>query len=87
MLNLGYIENKMSNAEQGVTRTIGCKSQANKIRILKDVSGIIKPSRLIHMHRSNTCILIFFLFIDKRGTTKYLVTFREKTDPVCRKTG
>lgn len=27
-------------------RTIPCKSQASKIRILKDVSGIIKPSRL-----------------------------------------
>ncbi|XP_039165952.1 pleiotropic drug resistance protein 3 [Eucalyptus grandis] len=27
-------------------RTVPCKSQASKIRILKDVSGIIKPSRL-----------------------------------------
>jgi hypothetical protein len=51
--------NEMSNVEQGVARTIGCKSQANKIRILKDVNGIIKPSRLIHMHQSNNYFLIF----------------------------
>ncbi|KAE8008363.1 hypothetical protein FH972_004884 [Carpinus fangiana] len=38
--------NTLKHVIVGVARTIGCKSQANKIRILKDVSGIIKPSRL-----------------------------------------
>lgn len=37
----------MSTIEQGLTYITRCESQANKLGILKDVSGIIKPSRSI----------------------------------------
>ncbi|XP_034695227.1 ABC transporter G family member 41-like [Vitis riparia] len=38
--------NKISNSEQAIKNFTRCKSQANMIKILKDVSGIIKPSRM-----------------------------------------
>ncbi|KAK1576693.1 hypothetical protein Q3G72_015814 [Acer saccharum] len=36
----------MSNVEQVMINTIGCKSEVHEIKILKAVSGIIKPSRI-----------------------------------------
>ncbi|XP_060672517.1 LOW QUALITY PROTEIN: pleiotropic drug resistance protein 3-like [Ziziphus jujuba] len=38
--------NTLKNIICGMTQITGCKSQVKKLEILKDVSGIIKPSRL-----------------------------------------
>ncbi|KAK6260392.1 hypothetical protein SCA6_014866 [Theobroma cacao] len=37
---------EMSHVEQAMTNVSRCMSQPNKIKILRDVSGIIKPSRM-----------------------------------------
>ena len=53
----------MSNIEQGMRYTNGYNnSQVKKQKIINNVSGIIKPSRLIlNTHaRSNTRVLISF---------------------------
>ena len=52
----------MSNIEQGMTHADGYNSQVNKLEIIKNVSGIIRPSRLILNTNasSNTRVLMSF---------------------------
>ncbi|KAJ4822693.1 drug-responsive transcription factor pdr3 [Turnera subulata] len=38
--------NTLKNSIRGITSAPGCKSQATKLEILKNISGIIKPSRM-----------------------------------------
>ncbi|KAJ4822694.1 hypothetical protein Tsubulata_024898 [Turnera subulata] len=38
--------NTLKNSIRGITTAPGCKSQATKLEILKNISGIIKPSRM-----------------------------------------
>ncbi|KAJ4849436.1 hypothetical protein Tsubulata_041601 [Turnera subulata] len=38
--------NTFKNSIRGITTAPGCKSQATKLEILKNISGIIKPSRM-----------------------------------------
>lgn len=33
--------------KQAPTNNVGCKYQGNKIRILKNISGVLKPARLV----------------------------------------
>lgn len=43
---LNWVVKKIFHVEQAITNVNRCTSQPNKIKILNDVSGIIKPFRM-----------------------------------------
>jgi len=66
----------MSNIEQGMRYTNGYdNSQVKKQKIINNVSGIIKPSRLIlNTHASRNTHVFWYLYIGKRNNVFYETT-------------